>query len=130
MTTEASWDIQDFDKQWREVAEEVLQTLLASPEMQEMNQRVHSAGHLEFSDRDIFINLINKVKYEVIHAKFGDEGTEDYNNFYKVWQRWHKLHGVSMPKPSNTHEDNIYHLLFGSTPAPENFLRELNQDNQ
>jgi hypothetical protein len=131
MTQEASWDLEEFEKQWVKVAEEVVQQLLANEQIEKIKPKVRAQGHVQFEDRDQFINLVNKIKYDIIHKQFGEEGTEGYAAFAKSWQRWHKLKGTSNPKPENMFEDNIHHLLFGSTPDPDNFLKDfdVNKDS-
>lgn len=124
MTQEASWDLEEFEKEWVAVAEEVVEQLLANSDIEKIKQNVRSKGHVGFEDRDQFINLVNKIKYDVIYKKFGEAGSEGYNTFQKSWQRWHKLRATVMPKPENMFEDNIHHLLFGSTPDPDAFLKD------
>jgi hypothetical protein len=124
MPQEVSWDLEEFEKEWVNVAEEVVNQLLADPNIEKIKQNVRTQGHVSFEDRDEFINLVNKIKYDVIHKKFGEEGTDGYNAFVKSWQRWHKLRATNMPKPENMFEDNIHHLLFGSTPDPDAFLKD------
>ena len=124
MTQQASWDLEEFEKEWIKVAEEVVNQLLANPEIEKIKQRVRETGHVELDDREQFIELVNKIKYDVIYKQFGAEDSEGYNEFQKAWAHWHKLKATSMPKPQNMFEDNIYHLLFGSTPDPDAFLKD------
>ncbi len=124
MTQQASWDLTEFEKEWTEVSVEVVNQLLANPEIEQIKQRVRESGHVELEDREQFINLVNKIKYDVIYARYGAEGTEGYDTFQKAWQHWHKLRGTEMPKPENMFEDNIHHLMFGSTPDPDAFLKD------
>jgi hypothetical protein len=121
---EAAWDLDEYGKEWMAVAEEVVNQLMANPEIEKIKQKVRSQGHVEFEDRDQFINLVNKIKYDVIYKRFGEEGTDNYNMFVKVWKRWHEQRSTTLPKPQNMFEDNIYHLLFGSTPNPDSFLKD------
>lgn len=122
----ASWDLDEFEKEWVKVAEEVISQLMANPDIEKIKQHVRTQGHIGLEDRDQFINLVNKIKYDVIYERFGEEGSEDYLAFVKAWQRWHKLKATSMTKPENMFEDNIHHLLFGSTPDPDVFLKDFN----
>ena len=121
---EAAWDLDEFEQQWIKVAEEVVNQLLGNPDIELIKQKVRSQGHVALEDRDQFINLVNKIKYDVIYKMFGEEGTEGYQSFEKAWQRWYKLKATSIPKPQNMFEDNIHHLLFGSTPDPDAFLKD------
>lgn len=130
MKQEAEWDIEEFQKQWVKVAEEVVKQLMANKDIEKIKQKVRGQGHVEFEDRDQFINLVNEIKYDIIHKTFGEEGTEGYDSFQKAWQHWNKLKGTNLQKPGNMFEDNIYHLLLGSTPNPDFFLKDfdVNQD--
>lgn len=131
MTQEAPQDLEEFEKEWVKIAEEIVKQLMSNQEIEKIKQHVRQNGHIQFEDRDQFINLVNKIKYDVIYKQYGEEGSEGYNDFQKAWQRWHKLRGTSIPKPENMFEDNIHHLLFGSTPDPDNFLKDfdVNSDN-
>ena len=124
MPQEASWDLEEFEQQWIKIAEEVVKELMANADIEQIKQKVRSQGHVGVDDRDQFINLVNRVKYDIIHREFGEENTESYQAFVKAWQHWHKLKGTTLPRPENMFEDNIYHLLFGSTPDPDNFLKD------
>jgi hypothetical protein len=126
MTQEAPQDLEEFEKEWIKIAEEVVRQLMSNEEIEKIKQHVRQNGHIQFEDRDQFINLVNKIKYDVIYKKYGEEGSEGYNDFQKQWQRWDKLKATSMPKPENMFEDNIHHLLFGSTPDPDAFLKDFN----
>ena len=117
-------DPEVFEKEWIRIAEEVVKNLMANPEIEQIKQKVRTQGHIQLEDREQFINLVNKIKYEVIFTQFGAEDTDSYKAFSKAWQNWHKLRATSIPKPENMYEDNIHHLLFGSTPDPDNFLRD------
>lgn len=129
MAQEAQWDVDEFQKQWINIAEQVVKELMANPEIEKIKQHVRKQGHIEFEDRDQFINLVNKIKYGIIYKEFGEEGTPDYNDFQKSWQHWNKLKGADLQKPGNMFEDNIYHLLLGSTPNPDNFLKDFDVNN-
>lgn len=122
--TDPAWDVDEFQQEWIHINEEVINRLMANPEIEKIKQKVRSQGHVQFDDRDEFINLVNKIKYEVIYEKYGSEGSDGYNAFQKSWQHWHNLKATTMPKPENMFEDNIYHLLFGSTPNPDAFLKD------
>ncbi|HEX3100103.1 MAG TPA: hypothetical protein VHQ41_04025 [Patescibacteria group bacterium] len=124
MTQQAPWDLDEFEKEWIKIAEEVVNQLLANTEIEQIKQRVRESGHVELDDREQFIELVNKIKYEVIYNAFGEEGTDSYNEFQKAWQHWMKLKATTMTKPGNMFEDNIHHLLFGSTPDPDAFLKD------
>lgn len=124
MTQEIPADLEEFEKEWIKIAEEVVKHLMSNPEIEKIKQHVRQNGHIQFEDRDQFINLVNKIKYEIIFEKYGKEDSDGYKEFSKLWQKWHRLRGTSMSKPENMFEDNIHHLLFGSTPDPDAFLKD------
>ncbi len=121
--TEASWEPADFEKQWIEVNEEVVKQLLAHPTIQEIKERVRTEGSISGDDRNAFIALVNEIKYKCIYDKFGSEGSESYEEFQKAWKHWEKLRAHDK-KGENLYETNINHLLYGSTPNPEEFLQD------
>ncbi len=130
MIQEAPWEPAEFEKEWVALAEEVINQLLANEIIQQIKQRVRSQGHVTIEDRDQFISLVNKIKYDYIYAKYGTEETDSYKRFVESWQRWQKLKGTARPQGENMFEDNINHLLYGSTPDPDTFLKDfdLNMD--
>jgi len=121
---EASWDLDEFEKQWVKVAEEVVAELLANRDVEKIKHKVRSQGHVALEDREQFINCVNQIKYEVIYKQFGEEGSDGYRQFEKAWQHWMKLKATTIPKPQNMFEENIHHLLFCSTPDPDAFLKD------
>ena len=121
---EAAWDPAEFEKQWVELNEQVVNTLLAHEEIQKIKEKVRGQGHVTPEDRNQFIDLVNKVKYELIYDQFGPEGSAGYEQFLKSWQHWQKLRGAARPQGENVYENNINHLLYGSTPDPDMFLKD------
>ncbi len=130
MTKQPSYEPAEFEKEWIILAEEVVGKLMANESIQKIKEKVRSQGHVTIEDRDEFIQLVNKIKYECIYAKYGNEGTPEYKRFVEAWQNWQKLKGVARPQGENMFEDNINHLLYGSTPDPDRCLQDfdLNQD--
>lgn len=130
MIQEASFEPAEFEKEWISLAENVVRKLLENEDIQRIKQHVRSQGHVTIVDRDQFIQLVNKIKYECIYEKFGPEDSESYKRFVDAWQNWQKLKGRARPQGENMFEDNINHLLYGSTPDPDRFLQDfdLNQD--
>ncbi len=124
MIQQASFDPVEFEKEWIALAEEVVRQLMANPLMQEIKEKVRSQGHITIEDRDQFIQIVNKIKYDCIYEKFGEDGSESYKRFADAWQNWQKLKGRARPQGENMFEDNINHLLYGSTPDPDRFLQD------
>lgn len=124
MEEKLSQDPKEFEQLWIKVAEDVVNHLMANPEIEKIKQKVRSQGHVAFEDRDEFVRLVNQIKYEVIYKRFGNENSDTYKAFARAWLNWHNNKGTAMPKPQNMFEENIYHLLFGSTPDPDAFLKD------
>ena len=124
MTQEASFDPIEFEQEWVALNEGVIRDLLANPEIEAIKQKVRNQGHVAIEDRDQFIELVNQVKYQHIYDTYGTEGTAGYTQFVEAWQNWQKVKGPMRAKPENMFEDNINHLLYGSTPDPDMFLKD------
>ncbi len=129
--TEPSWDPEQFEKQWIAVNEEVIKRVMADSTIQQIKERVRTKGKIDEDDRNDFIGLVNKLKYDVIYETFGKEGSASYEEFLQAWQHWQKLRGTGRPQGTNIYENNINHLLYGSTPDPDYFLQDfdINQNS-
>ncbi len=121
-----AWDPAEFEKGWIATAERIVNELMANAEIQEIKNQVRSKGHVAAEDRDIFITKVNEIKNKIIEAEYGQPDSETYLQFVHSWQHWLKLKGKDRPKGENMFEDNINHLLYGSTPDPDLFLRDFN----
>lgn len=121
-----AWDPESFEKTWVACVEGMIQDILAHPEIQQIKEEVHNKGHVTAEQKDRFITIVNEIKNKRVEAEYDKPGTETYMKFVHSWQHWQKLKGKDRPKPENIYEDNINHLLFGSTPDPDLFLREFN----
>lgn len=128
--TEPAWDPAEFEKEWVKLNEEVINHLMANPEIESIKEKVRQQGHVALEDRDRFIVLVNKIKYDRIYEKYGEDGSEGYAQFLKAWQHWQKLKGHLREKPQNMYEDNISHLLYGSTPDPDRFLKDFDLNSE
>lgn len=115
---------EEFEKAWVHIAEEIIKELMADPQIEAIKSKVRHSGHVELDDRNQFIEIVNRIKYEVIFKHFGEEGSESYEQFRKMWQQWQSMKGTARPQGENVFEENINHLLFGSTPDPDYFLRD------
>lgn len=124
--TELAWDPEEFEKLWIACNERIVNDLMRDPGIEQIKQEVRNEGHVTAEHQDQFIRKVNEIKNKHIEADFGAPDSEDYMQFLKVWQRWLKLRGTNNPKPENVFEENIHHLMFGSTPDPELFLRDFN----
>lgn len=129
---ELAWEPEEFEKLWMACNEDIINELMQDSEIEKIKQEVRSKGHVSAEHQDQFIQKVNEVKNKHVEDKFGAMGTEQYQQFLKTWQHWLKLRGTSRPKPENMFEENIHHLMYGSTPDPDSFLRDFNlyADNQ
>lgn len=125
-TVEAAWDPEEFEKTWIACNEEIINELMANSDIEQIKQEVRSKGHVTNEHKDQFIRKVNEIKNKHIEDEYGTPGSESYTKFIRAWEHWQKLRGKDRPKPENMFEENISHLLYGSTPDPDLFLRDFN----
>lgn len=121
-----SWNPEEFEKTWVACVEKIVNDIMADPEIQKIKEEVRNRGHVADEHKDQFIIKVNEIKNRHIEADYGTPGTETYQHFVHAWQHWQKLKGKDRPKGENMFEDNMNHLLYGSTPDPDLFLRDFN----
>lgn len=119
---EPSLDTRMFEAQWTELARQICQRIYAEPEIQQMKFRFQNSGVVSLQDRSDFITIANLVKYKVIHEIFGAEGSQGYTKFQEAWQHW--FNTKTAPKFQLEHRKltNAEHIVYSSTPSPEEFL--------
>lgn len=119
---EPSLDTQTFETLWVELAQQICHSIYAEPEIQEMKIRFQSKGMVTLQDRSDFITIANRIKYKVIHEIFGPQGSEGYKKFQNAWQHW--FNTKTVPKFQTEHRQltNAEHIVYSSTPSPEEFL--------
>ena len=123
---DVAWDPVEFEKTWVALVEKMIELLMADATIQSIKEKVREKGHVEHDDRDLFIIKVNEIKNKVIEDEYGDVAGEQYKQFAAAWQHWQKLRGKNRPAAENVFEENINHLLYGSTPDPDLFLRDFN----
>lgn len=123
---EISWDPEEFEKNWIITCEKVVKQIMEDKDIQEIKEEVRGVGHVTDVHKDKFITKVNEIKNRIIEEAYGQSTSETYLQFVHAWQHWQKLKGKNRPKSENMFEDNINHLLFGSTPDPDLFLRDFN----
>lgn len=121
-----AWNPEDFEKSWVATCEKIVTQILADQDIQVIKEEVRTVGHVTDEHKDKFITKVNEIKNGIIEADYGKPDSETYKQFVHAWQHWQKLKGKDRPKAENMFEDNINHLLFGSTPDPDLFLRDFN----
>lgn len=119
-------DPEQFEKIWIECNEGIIKEIMANADIEHIKQEVRSKGHVTDEHKDQFISKVNEIKNKHITNQFGEVGSEHYALFIKAWENWQRLKGKDRPKPENMFEENINHLLYGSTPDPDLFLRDFN----
>lgn len=124
--TNPALDAEEFERIWISCNEGIIKDIMADSDIEQIKQEVRNKGHVTDEHKDQFIRKVNEIKNKHINKQFGDLGTEDYTKFIRQWENWQRLRGKDRPKPENMFEDNINHLLYGSTPDPDLFLRDFN----
>lgn len=119
-----SWDPEEFEKIWMGCTEKMVAAIMADPDIQTIKEQVRTEGHVTDEHKQQFISKVNEIKNKHIEDQFGPEGSEGYLKFVHAWEHWLKLRGKDRPKSQNMFEENINHLLYGSTPDPDLFLRD------
>lgn len=123
-----AWNAEQFEQSWIDCNEGIITEIMANADIEKIKQEVRSKGHVTDQHKDQFIRKVNEIKNKHVTAKYGDVGSESYEKFIRSWERWQKERGKDRPKPANMFEENISHLLYGSTPDPDLFLRDFNID--
>ncbi len=122
--TDISWNPEEFEKTWIETCEKIVKQLMADQDIQEIKDEVRGVGHVTDEHKDKFITKVNEIKSSIVEEAYGKPDSDTYLQFVHAWQHWQKQKGVERPKAENMFEENINHLLFGSTPDPDLFLRD------
>lgn len=120
-------DINEFEKQWSELGVEICQAIYITPQAQKLKGLLQKNGFLTMEEKSEFINVCDRIKYEIIYKKYGAEGTEGYKNFSQAWQEWFQKKGVGSSK-NRGQRNSVEHILFGSTPDPAPFLLHFEEE--
>ena len=120
-------DIDQFEKEWSELGIEICQAVYVKPETQKLKNSLVKNGFLTLEEKSEFINICDQVKYEIIYAKYGPEGSEGYKNFSNNWQEWFQKKGVGSTQ-NRGQRNSVEHILFGSTPDPAPFLLHFEEE--
>lgn len=121
MTKQNHFDFDKFDKEWSLLGREICAAIYKNSEIQELKSNLQKNGFLTLEEKSAFINISDKTKYDIIYTKYGKEGTPEYEKFSEAWKEWFQLKGVSSAKDRGQ-RNSVDHILFGSTPDPEEFL--------
>ena len=123
-------DLDQFEREWVGLAEEVVSRIFADPAIQQIKIEVRNNDQITWDQKSQFIVVADKIKSDLIETRYGAPGSESYKKFMGRWEVWQKERGRLRDKPANLFEENVSHFLYGSTPDPELFLRnfDLNKD--
>lgn len=104
-----------------EAGKEICQAIYTNPTVQNIKHSLQKNGFLSLDEKSEFINICDRTKYEIIYARYGAENTEGYKKFSKNWEMWFQEKGVESSH-NRGQRNSVEHILFGSTPDPEQFL--------
>ncbi len=117
-------DLDKFQQDWIELAQEIVKRVFANPEIVKIKNDLRVNGSLTWDQKSEFITITDRIKNDLIAERYGAEDSATYQNFLTNWQEWQKERGRRRDKAANLFEENINHFLYGSTPDPEEFLKE------
>jgi hypothetical protein len=120
-------DIQKFEKEWTDLGVEICQAIYTHPEIQKIKNSLQKNGFLTLEEKSQFINICDETKYQVIYAKYGQDGSQGYKDFSAAWQEWFQNKGVGSNKDRGQ-RNSVEHILFGSTPDPAPFLLHFEEE--
>jgi hypothetical protein len=120
-------DFQEFDQGWTELGRKICQAIYIKPEVQTIKNNLVKNGFLTLEEKSHFIDVCDGTKYDIIYGKYGKADSAGYKQFSKAWQEWFQAKGVESQKERNQ-RSSVDHILFGSTPDPEEFLLHFEQE--
>lgn len=121
MSTNKGPKFDEFDQEWLQLGRKICQKIYTNERVQEIKNSLQKNGFLTLEEKSEFINLCDKIKYEVIFEKYGQENSEGYKVFSSAWKDWFQQKGVESSHDRGQ-RNSVEHILFGSTPDPEQFL--------
>jgi hypothetical protein len=123
-------DLTKFEQEWVGLAEEIVNRVFANSDVQRIKEQLRKNGSLTWEEKSEFIVITDQIKNDLINERYGKEDSKTYQNFLINWQEWQKQRGRRRDKAANLFEENINHFLYGSTPDPEEFLKEFDINNK
>lgn len=120
-------DFEEFDKAWTQLGREICQAVYTNSRIQEIKHSLQKNGFLSLDEKSEFINICDNTKYELIYKKYGDAKSEGYLEFSKAWEDWFQKKGVGSTQ-NRGQRNSVEHILFGSTPDPEQFLLHFEEE--
>jgi hypothetical protein len=122
-----NFEFQEFDTLWTKLGREICQAIYTNKESQKIKHSLQKNGYLTLDEKSEFINICDRIKYEVIYNKFGVEGSKSYKDFSDSWKNWFQVKGVESQKDRGQ-RSSVDHILFGSTPDPVEFLLHFEEE--
>jgi hypothetical protein len=122
-------DLDQFEREWIGLAEEIVKRVFANDAIQDIKGKLRANGSLSWEEKSTFITIADQIKSDLIRERYGDEDSTTYQQFLNSWQQWQNERGRKREKAANLFEENVDHFLYGSTPDPEQFLKEFDINN-
>lgn len=116
-----------FDSVWSELAWKICRAIAADSRMQVLKKELQEKGFLSLEQKSEFIVISDETKYKLIHEQFGEDGSPSYDDFKHQWQAWFTEKSKYKERSESPAQQIVDHYLFGSTPDPEEFLRNFNR---
>ncbi len=120
-------DFEKFDKEWTQLGRVICQAVYTNKRVQEIKHALQKNGFLTLDEKSEFINISDTTKYLEIYKKYGDDKSEGYKKFSQAWEEWFQSKGVGSSQ-NRGQRNSVEHILFGSTPDPEQFLLHFEEE--
>lgn len=120
-------DVSQFENEWTDLATQICRAIYHHPRVEELKAALTKNGFLTLEEKSDFINLSDKIKYEMIYSKYGPEVSQGYKDFSEAWKQWFQFKGVSSAKDRGQ-RNSVDHILYGSTPDPVEFLMNFEKE--
>ena len=115
------FDFKRFEKNWVRLGKEICQAVYINPKIQRIKRELQKNHSLNPEQVNEFINVCNEIKYQMIYAEFGKQGSLGYEQFNRNWKKWFEQKKMKNKK-NRTQRNSVEHVLLGSTPDPAIFL--------
>lgn len=117
----SDYEILQFEKEWRRLSIKICQAIYINAEIQNLKAKLQKTGFLSLEEKSTFIEISNRIKYEVLQQEFGPENSEKYAEFTQKWFSWFQKKSAGDLK-NHFQRNSVDHIMVGSTPEPEKFL--------
>jgi len=110
-----------FEQEWAKLGNTICQSIYKDSRIQQLKSALQKKGFLNLEEKSEFLDICDSTKYKIIYATYGPEGSEGYNKFLETWSSWFQKKGVSSTA-CRSQRNSVDHIMFGSTPDPQEFL--------